>query len=159
MSGSSVVPGLPKMMPTPSCFSSSRKARFPEMTGILPPRSAPVLRQGGHDGGRWRQKQHRPPFVGRAGGVRYRYRRLQRHWAAAESRSDGFLELLGGAERHLLAGLDLDRLAGGGIAAHPRRALAYDKDTESADADPIALLQVLHHHVDHAVKHGLGLLF
>ena len=36
--GNSVVPGLPNRYSTPSCFSRSRKARFPDMTGqeVLP---------------------------------------------------------------------------------------------------------------------------
>src|SRR3954447_21038042 len=33
ISGSSVVPGLPNRMSTPSCLRISRNARFPEMTG------------------------------------------------------------------------------------------------------------------------------
>src|SRR5262249_5501487 len=33
ISGSSVVPGLPNMMFTPSCLSRSRNARLPDMTG------------------------------------------------------------------------------------------------------------------------------
>src|SRR5439155_5960922 len=33
ISGNSVVPGLPNRISTPSCFSRSRKARFPDMTG------------------------------------------------------------------------------------------------------------------------------
>src|SRR3954469_6115809 len=33
ISASSVVPGLPNRMSTPSCFRISRNARFPEMTG------------------------------------------------------------------------------------------------------------------------------
>src|SRR5262245_25196830 len=39
--------------------------------------------------------------------------------------SDRFLQLLGDAERDLLARLDLDRLAGGGVAPHAGRALAH----------------------------------
>src|SRR5262245_5158879 len=58
-------------------------------------------------------------------------------------RSDRLLELLGGAERDLLARLDLDRLAGGRIASHARRALPDLQDAEPADADAVALLQVL----------------
>src|SRR4051812_45642542 len=34
ISGSSVVPGLPNMMLTPSCLSRSRNARFPDITGM-----------------------------------------------------------------------------------------------------------------------------
>src|SRR5829696_3279813 len=35
ISGNSVVPGLPNRTSTPSCFRSSRKARFPEMRGMV----------------------------------------------------------------------------------------------------------------------------
>ena len=58
-------------------------------------------------------------------------------------RLDGFLEFLGGAEGNLLAGLDLDRLAGGGVAAHAGGALADLEDAEADDTDALALLQVL----------------
>src|SRR5581483_1552746 len=58
-------------------------------------------------------------------------------------RSDRFLQLLGGAEGDLLRRLDLDRLAGGGVAAHARGALADLEDAEPNDADALALLQVL----------------
>ena len=54
-----------------------------------------------------------------------------------------FLQLLGGAEGDLLARLDLDRFAGGGVAAHAGGALAHLKDAEADDADALALLEVL----------------
>src|SRR6478672_3701585 len=57
--------------------------------------------------------------------------------------SDGFLELLGCTEGDLLAGLDVDRFAGGGVAAHAGGALAHLKDAEAHHADAIALLQML----------------
>jgi hypothetical protein len=57
--------------------------------------------------------------------------------------SDGFLEFLGGTEGHLLAGLDMNGFAGGGIAAHAGGALANLQDAEPDDADAFALLQVL----------------
>src|ERR1700733_15211417 len=57
--------------------------------------------------------------------------------------SDGFLQLLGRAEGNLLAGLDVDRFAGGGVAAHAGGALAHLQDTETNDADALALLQML----------------
>src|SRR5205085_5863333 len=72
-------------------------------------------------------------------------------------RSDGFLQLLRGAEGDLLARLDLDRLAGGGVAAHAGGALAHLQDAEAADADAIALLQMLHDDIDHAAEDRLGL--
>src|SRR5262245_12084092 len=71
---------------------------------------------------------------------------------------NGFLEFFRRAEGHLLARLDLDRLAGRRIAAHARCALTNLKDAEATDADPVALLQVLHHHRHEVVEHRLGLL-
>src|SRR5258708_39806868 len=73
--------------------------------------------------------------------------------------SDRFLELLGGAEGDLLAGLDLDGFAGGRIAAHARGALAHLQDAEPADADALAFLEVLDDIADQAAKNGFSLLF
>src|SRR5882672_12394997 len=73
-------------------------------------------------------------------------------------RLDGFLEFLGRAEGNLLAGLDLDRLAGGGVAAHAGGALANLEDAEADDADALALLQVLGDHGDHVAQDRLSLL-
>src|SRR5690606_798386 len=73
-------------------------------------------------------------------------------------RSDRFLQLLRGPEYDLLARLDFDRLAGRGVAAHAGCALAHLKDAETADADPIALLQVFHDKPDHVVEHRVDLL-
>src|SRR5882762_6748350 len=72
--------------------------------------------------------------------------------------SDGFLEFLGRAEGDLLAGLDVDRLAGGGVAAHAGGALADLEDAEADDADALALLQVLGDAAYHVVQDLLGLL-
>src|SRR3984893_6860991 len=72
--------------------------------------------------------------------------------------SDRFLEFLGGAEGDLLAGLDLDRFAGGRIAAHARGALAYLQDAEPADTDALALLEVLDDSVDHGAEARVSLL-
>src|SRR6266478_2429859 len=74
------------------------------------------------------------------------------------ARLDGFLQFLRGAKRDLLARLDLDRLAGRGIAAHARGALAHLQDAETANPDAVALLQVLDDDVDHAAEDRLGLL-
>src|ERR1700675_750196 len=71
---------------------------------------------------------------------------------------DGFLEFLGRAEGDLLAGLDVDRFAGGGVAAHAGGALANLEDAETDDADALALLQVLGDHGDHVTENGLSLL-
>src|SRR5216684_2200632 len=54
--------------------------------------------------------------------------------------SDGFLQLLGCAEGNLLAGLDVDRFAGGGVAAHAGGALAHLQDAETDDTDALSLL-------------------
>src|SRR5690349_9124668 len=56
---------------------------------------------------------------------------------------DRFLQFLGGAESDFPARLDLDGLAGGRIAAHARGALSHDENSEPADADAIAFLEVL----------------
>src|SRR6202521_3665841 len=77
---------------------------------------------------------------------------------ADEKGLDRFLEFLGGAEGDLLARLDLDRLAGGGIAAHASGSLADLKDAESADAEAVAFLQVLHHQADEVAENRFGLL-
>src|SRR5216683_4520863 len=73
-------------------------------------------------------------------------------------RLDGFFELLGGAEGHLLAGLDLDRFAGRRVAPHAGGALAHLEDAEAADADAVALLEVLGYQADQIAEHRLGLL-
>src|SRR5262249_48095952 len=72
--------------------------------------------------------------------------------------SDGFLQFLGGAEGNLFRSLDVNGLAGGGVAAHARSALAHLQDAEADDADPLALLEVLGDPGDHVVEDGLGLL-
>src|SRR5262245_19539166 len=66
------------------------------------------------------------------------------------ARLDGLFQFLRGAEGDLLTRLDLDRLAGRGIAAHAGGALANLEDAEAADADAVALFQVLHDEIDHA---------
>src|SRR5271170_2074951 len=71
--------------------------------------------------------------------------------------SDRFLEFLGGPEGDLLARLDLDRLAGRGVAAHAGGALAHLKDPQAANADAVALLEVLDHHADEIVEDEFGL--
>src|SRR5437764_10478348 len=71
---------------------------------------------------------------------------------------DGFLEFLGRTEGDLLAGLDVDRLAGSGVAAHAGGALADLEDAEADNADALALLQVLGDLADHVVQDGLSLL-
>src|SRR5689334_907838 len=77
---------------------------------------------------------------------------------AATRRLNRFLQFLGGAEGDLLGGLDVDRFAGGGVAAHARGALANLEDAEPDDADALAFLQVLGDTVDHVGEDGLGLL-
>src|SRR4051812_13203796 len=72
--------------------------------------------------------------------------------------SDGFLQLLGRAEGDLLAGLDVDRLAGGGIAPHAGGALANLENAETHDADSLALLQVLGDARHQVAENGFSLL-
>src|ERR1051325_6393008 len=67
--------------------------------------------------------------------------------------SDGFLEVLRGAEGDLLARLDLDRFAGRRVAAHARRALPHLEDAEARDADFVALFQVLTEIGDEVLEH------
>src|ERR1700687_5462222 len=82
----------------------------------------------------------------------------QSHKTENASLSDGFLQLLGCAEGNLLAGLDVDRLAGSGVAAHAGGALAHLQDAETDDADALALLQVLGDPADQIVENGFSLL-
>src|SRR5882724_6900121 len=87
------------------------------------------------------------------------YTSLIRSSPEGEARKlDGFLEFLGGAERHLLAGLDLDRLAGGRVAAHAGGALADLEDAEADQADAVALLEVLDDQADDVVEDAFGIL-
>src|ERR1044071_6226901 len=71
---------------------------------------------------------------------------------------DRFLQFLGGAERNLLGRLDLDRLAGGGIAAHTRTALAHHQDAQSVETDAGALLQVLGDQTNRVFQNCVGAL-
>src|ERR1043166_5174047 len=73
--------------------------------------------------------------------------------------SDGFFEILGGAEGDFLARLDLDRLAGRRIASHAGRALAHLQDAEAGHADALALLEVFDEEPDQVVEDRLGPLF
>jgi len=60
-------------------------------------------------------------------------------WVEAD-KLDCFFEFLGGPEGDLLAGLDLDCFAGGGIAPHPGWTLADLQDAEAAEANAPAFL-------------------
>src|SRR3954464_7565115 len=73
-------------------------------------------------------------------------------------RSDGFLQLLGGAEGDLLAGLDVDGFAGGGIAAHASGALAHLEDAEADNTDALTLLETLGDARHQVAQDGFGLL-
>src|SRR5262249_1146589 len=73
--------------------------------------------------------------------------------------SDRFLEVLRRAERNLLAGLDLDGLAGCRIAAHARCALPDLKDAETRDANPLALLEMLGDEANQALQQFFAAAF
>src|SRR6478735_8284546 len=73
-------------------------------------------------------------------------------------RLDRHLQVFGGAERHFLAGLDLDRFPGHRVAAHAGGALAHDQDTEARDLHPLAFFQVLGNHADQVFHHFETLL-
>src|SRR4051794_23182663 len=77
--------------------------------------------------------------------------------APGEPWSDRLLELLGRAEGDLLAGLDLDRLAGCWVAPHPGGTRAHLEDTEARDPDLGALLQVLGEALHELAQHRLDL--
>src|SRR5262245_57188899 len=70
---------------------------------------------------------------------------------------DGCLEILGGTECDLLAGLDFDGFAGCRIAAHARRPFADLQDAQARDANALALLQMLGDVLHHADEHGVDL--
>ena len=76
----------------------------------------------------------------------------------SECVSDRFFQFLGSAERDLLAGFDLNGLAGSRVAAHARSALAHLQDAEAADADTLALFQMLDDLADETAEDGLRLL-
>ena len=59
------------------------------------------------------------------------------------SRSDRLFEFLGRPERDFPARLDLNRLSGRGIAAHPRRTILDLNDPEAADAHAFARLEMI----------------
>src|SRR5215475_15142912 len=71
--------------------------------------------------------------------------------------SDSFLQLLGGPKSNLLRCLDLDWFTGGRVAAHAGSALAHLQNSETDDANPLALLQMLGDACDHVVQDALGL--
>src|SRR5260370_21973231 len=72
--------------------------------------------------------------------------------------SDGLFEVLRRAERDFPARLDLDRLAGRGVAAHARGPVAHREDAEPPDSDPRPLLEILHKEPDKIAEHRLCLL-
>src|SRR5947209_3546970 len=83
----------------------------------------------------------------------------QRPGIRCQSCVDGFLQLLPCAECDLLTRLDLDRLARCGVTAHASGALADLQNAEAADANPVALLEMLDDEIDHAAEDRLSLLF
>src|SRR5262249_17595675 len=73
--------------------------------------------------------------------------------------SNCFLEFFGRAEGDLLAGLDLDRFAGCGIASHTRRALAHHQDAEAAYPAPVGVFEMRGHQVQQFAEQRLGMFF
>src|SRR5262245_65000381 len=71
---------------------------------------------------------------------------------------DRFLEILRDAEGDLLRRLDLDRLAGGRVAAHARRTMPHLQDAQARDADLVALLEVPHDQADEFLEGAGGVL-
>src|SRR5262245_19425585 len=80
-------------------------------------------------------------------------------WLTQRKRSDGVLHVLGDAERDFLRRLDLDLLAGGGIAPEAGGALADLHDAKPGDAHLVALLQVFHRGRDEIIEYCRQLLF
>src|SRR5262245_4733671 len=70
---------------------------------------------------------------------------------------DGCLEILGGTECDLLAGLDFDGFAGCRVAAHARRPFADQQDAQARDANALALLQMLGDVLHQADEHRVDL--
>src|SRR5579875_357350 len=100
---------------------------------------------------------HRGMEKRRAWSVSLRTRRLRAGGSDLVA-SDRFLQFLGRAERDFLAGLDLDRFAGCGVASHACGTLAHLQDAKSADANALAFLQVLDDVADEIAEYGFGLL-
>jgi hypothetical protein len=67
-------------------------------------------------------------------------------------------QFLGRSERDLLAGLDLDGLAGRRVPSHPGRPLPHLEDTETGQTDFVAPLQMAGGDRHQIAQHGLGLL-
>src|SRR5688572_3047004 len=72
--------------------------------------------------------------------------------------SDRLFEFFRRAEGDFLARLDLDRFASRRVAAHARSAFAHLQNAEAADADALALLQVLDDIANEITQNCLGLL-
>src|SRR5262245_7666314 len=111
-------------------------------------------------------RSHRLGFVSRAAKSEAHYCADKKKPRRSEAKStwtpiglDGCFELLGSAEGDLLAGLDLDCLARGRVAAHARRALSHLQYAQAIEADSLAFLQMLGDHLDHVREHGVDLRF
>src|SRR5690606_27329623 len=87
-----------------------------------------------------------------------RRRGLDRYGPRSTRGSDGFFQLLGGAESDLLAGLDLDRLTRCRVAAHAGGTLADLANAKPDHADALAPLEMAHDHVDEVAEQCFGLL-
>jgi hypothetical protein len=78
--------------------------------------------------------------------------------AGKAERSDRFFEILGSAERDLLAGLDLDGLARRRVAPHAGGAMPDLQDAQPHQAQAVALLEVFGHETHQVGEQGFGLL-
>src|SRR5271154_5901594 len=69
---------------------------------------------------------------------------------------DSLFQVFGGPEGDLPAGLDLDDLAGRGIASHTGGALPDLQNAETGNADAFALFQVFGDQTDQIAKESLA---
>ena len=79
-------------------------------------------------------------------------------WSLGSAVLHRLFQFPGGPEGDLLAGLDLDGLAGRRVPSHPCRPLPHLKDAETGQTDFVALLQMAGGQRHHVAEHCLGLL-
>src|SRR5436190_9922036 len=103
-------------------------------------------------------KRQAPSPVEERDGVRGLALAAARLGAAKGGGSDRLFQFLGRTEGDLLARLDLNRLARCRVAPHARSAFAHYEDAKPADANAVALLEMLGQQTDQIAENGLGLL-